>query len=272
MNILSMLPLMRRPSSAPPGPGPGAWVAGALLLLGGLSTAAVAAGPPGEPAANHDLRHTMLARTALLKDPALAALNLGVRVHNRVAVLWGPVPSAALKERAARVLRQVPDLLEVRNELHVEAPPEPAPQYLPENLPPATPMPAALPGFSRAEEGWRDQFARRQEVARGFASPAENVRLRPAPPADERTDTAVLPAIAVPAAAPALPPDQAIARLQRGDPRFRDLRAEPRGGQVRLTGSAASWQDVYDLARALADLPGVERVVFDQIRTPAAGR
>ena len=39
-----------------------------------------------------DLILTVLARKALLDDRDLATLNLGVRVQQRVATLWGPVP------------------------------------------------------------------------------------------------------------------------------------------------------------------------------------
>ena len=241
---------------------------GAALLLGCVCPAALAADGPGDPAAYHDLRHTMQARSALLADPVLAPLNLGVRVHNRVAVLWGPVPTAGLKERAELLLRKLPDLLEVRNELHVEQP-EPPPQYLPGKLPPATPVP--LPGFSGAADTWQDLFARRQDSAPAFASPAENVRLKPAPSGLPGDGGAVLPAIAVPGPAGS-PLDQAVARLQRDEPRFRGLRADVRGQQVRLSGTAATWQDVYDLADVLTRLPGVDRVVLEQIRTAAAGR
>jgi hypothetical protein len=129
-----------------------------VLLLGRLSLGPLAAQEPTGLAQHEDVRYTLLARQALGRDPLLAPLNLGVRVHRRVAVLWGPIPSTALKARAEQVLRQLPDLLDVRNQLHVVVPDQGPPQYLPETLPPAV----------SGSGPWR-----------AFALPAENVRLRP---------------------------------------------------------------------------------------------
>jgi hypothetical protein len=96
----------------------------------------------------HDIRQTSRARQALLRDPQLAPLNLGVRVRNRVAILWGPVPSAELGFKAERALRSLFELADVYNELEVSGVPGPpaehaplpaAPTFLPNQLPPALP-------------------------------------------------------------------------------------------------------------------------------------
>src|SRR5205823_4800377 len=75
---------------------------------------------------------------------ALGPLNLGVRVRDRVAVLWGPVPSTEMARRAVELLQGLPDLVEVRNELHVEPRDEQpvAPPRRPERLPDVAPAPA----------------------------------------------------------------------------------------------------------------------------------
>ena len=44
------------------------------------------------------------------------------------------------------------------------------------------------------------------------------------------------------------------------------------GKTVRLNGAVMQWADVYDLARRIARLPGVERVVLGDIRTGRAPR
>jgi hypothetical protein len=98
---------------------------------------------------DHDIRQTARARQALMRDPALAPLNLGIRVRNRVATLWGPVPTAELGFRAERILRSLFEIAEVHNDLEVSghaATPvvEPvvapaAPSFLPAQLPPALP-------------------------------------------------------------------------------------------------------------------------------------
>src|SRR5947207_6099690 len=83
---------------------------GRLLLLGvTLFVPAGGLAPAGTirlaPDPTQDLGHTIQARRLLLEDPDLAPLNLGVRVRNRVATLWGPVPSADLALKAELRLR-----------------------------------------------------------------------------------------------------------------------------------------------------------------------
>lgn len=69
----------------------------------------------GDPA--RDVRQTIQARKRLADDPDLSAWNIGVTVRDRVAVLWGPVPSAEIAFRAELCLRTIIELAEVRNEL-----------------------------------------------------------------------------------------------------------------------------------------------------------
>ena len=52
-----------------------------------------------------NLQHTLLVRKAFAQDKELAKLNLGVLVENRVATLWGPVPSSKLLSRAFKETR-----------------------------------------------------------------------------------------------------------------------------------------------------------------------
>jgi hypothetical protein len=66
-----------------------------------------------------DLELTLRARKALLQDPTLAPLSIGVTVHDRVAVLWGKVPSVELARQAQTRLRQVLGLSGVQDDLCV---------------------------------------------------------------------------------------------------------------------------------------------------------
>src|SRR5438874_2131150 len=94
----------------------------AILLVGLLCIvcgAGVIAPPPSPEAAERDLVLTIQARRALLHDPELELLNLGVCIRNRVATLWGPVPSAELSFKAEVCLRGLLELVEVRNDLLV---------------------------------------------------------------------------------------------------------------------------------------------------------
>jgi BON domain len=100
----------------------------------------------GEP--SRDVRHTMQARKLLADDPELAAWNIGVVVNDRVAVLWGPAPSAEVAFHAELCLKAMVELVEVRNELMVSEPLEPTiraeksevrPRNVPERMPPRLP-------------------------------------------------------------------------------------------------------------------------------------
>src|SRR5438552_3749010 len=63
-----------------------------------------------------DFWQTMQARKLLLDDPRLAPLNLGVKVVDGVATLWGPVPNAEHSFRAESCLRTMIELIDVRNQ------------------------------------------------------------------------------------------------------------------------------------------------------------
>lgn len=104
------------------------------------------AAPP--EAALQDLWLTLRARQVLLEDEALGKLNLGVKVRNRIATLWGPVPRADLALRAEARLRGLIELVDVRNDLLIlpekpfETPEvQPPPAFLPQRTPPALPAP-----------------------------------------------------------------------------------------------------------------------------------
>jgi hypothetical protein len=67
-----------------------------------------------------DLELTLQARAALLKEGAFSALNVGVSVRQRVATLFGTLPSLELARRAEELIQQIPGLIEVRNDLQVD--------------------------------------------------------------------------------------------------------------------------------------------------------
>ena len=99
----------------------------------------------------------MEARKLLADDSDLEAFNIGVTVRNRVATLWGPVPSIEVAFRAELVLRSMFELTAVRNELFVSELVEPMrkplridnpPRIVPEIVPPK--LPRALPGGALA--------------------------------------------------------------------------------------------------------------------------
>jgi osmotically-inducible protein OsmY len=271
----------------------------ALLMSGPIRVRATDAPSPGlyiaaAPSAD-DCRLTLLALEALSQDEQLAAMNLGLTVHDNVLTLWGPVPSAAVAARAVEVTRQVPGLGGVINQLTV-LPPEDYP--LPSNPPPARrpgqasvrgPRPgsglAARPETHAPIHGdgllWPRPvpLGRSPATAPGLAdaaggtSPGPSARLgapipvlppmmirTPAPPqAPVRLTT-------VPVPSPAVNEIAGLDRLVQADPRYRQLRPEVRGRDVYLHGVVYSLVDLHAAARAVSQLPGVGRVVLDDVR------
>jgi osmotically-inducible protein OsmY len=121
----------------------------AMLVDAGASPGLPPLRPVRSPAdAARDSQQTMQARALLQADPALADVNIGVTVQDRVATLWGPVPSSEVAFRAEVALRGMLELAKVKNELIVNELQEPfklplkievPPQKLPDLLPPLPP-------------------------------------------------------------------------------------------------------------------------------------
>jgi hypothetical protein len=231
-----------------------------LLLLSAVFGVALAQGDAAEPpggGSDRDWRLACLARQCLAQDPRLAAQNLGISVKDQMATLWGRVASAELSTIAEQRLRSVEGVGGVHNELSLE-PADAAPPSSPA-IPPAPP-----------------------HVRRPVAALTSDTPRRPA---DSDVDS--LPSIAIPtprsvtpsdgAGPPAGPqieepvsPADAVRRLGR-EPRFRDIEIEVRQGLVFLRAPAGHEDDLFALAQAAAELPGVERVII-QRPSPSIGR
>ncbi|MCI0461978.1 MAG: BON domain-containing protein [Gemmataceae bacterium] len=228
-----------------------------------------------------DLKYELLARRLLLADNALADLDLGVRVRNRVATLWGTVPSAELARHAVTRVKSMPELISVRSELFVDgsAPSRPKP------------APAAPP-----HPGWQFRLPGRPQavLTKGPATPVPKsppVKWEPSPTGGEgsasqaSTPSAVpvgsSPAAVAPPAVPQVPVaaeptsagiERAVRQLVQGRERYRRLRVEVVGERVFLSGSVRRWEDVHELSRAIARLPGVSGVTLRSIRAEPSGR
>ena len=123
-------------------------IAVVILMLSAVSSVRGGQGRTiGDPA--RDVRQTMQARKLLLDEPELAQINIGVIVTDRVAVLWGPVPSPEVAFRAELCVRTMIELVEIRNELFVSELLEPIrtplkidipPLFLPDQMPPKLPV------------------------------------------------------------------------------------------------------------------------------------
>ena len=242
-----------------------------LVFACSLLPPAVAAVPPGPGAAAEPARVsaddwalTLRARKALRRDERLGPLNVGVTVRDGTARLWGPVPTDDLARRAREVVAAVPGVRGVASEVVVRPGPEPAPESgvaaRPRPSDPVEPLPA---------------------VADPTAAVSRFEEPRPDPPAEPAPAVAPPATLDPPAALPTLPAaapvsvvkkesaELAIAAeaIRQADPRYRGLRVTFEGGVARVSGSARP-SHAWELAEALSQLPGVERVRMGQI-TPA---
>jgi hypothetical protein len=86
-----------------------------LILMGALAGGLAAADPAPAP----DWVATLHARRALWNDPALAELNIGVRVREGVALVFGPVMNEQQAAEAIARVRLAPGIHDVVNELYV---------------------------------------------------------------------------------------------------------------------------------------------------------
>jgi hypothetical protein len=310
------------------------WLA---LSAAGQAPGPAAGTPPSSPPALRDLELTWEARQALLKDQRLASLNVGVTVRQRVATLWGSIPTADLARLAEDLVRQVPSLVEVRSEWQIEqaagaktrsfalpagerpavpdtplAGPFQAPAALvgrpseagpapgrdlawrpgrtaPISLPPTPPRmggpdpiavrgragPAATLGPPIVDPGWKPggssgtaRPAAQVAAREAGAEPPRVVAPLPAGPGSRGPIAVLLPPERPPTAADL---GQTIESLRQQNGRLSRLVPEVRGGLVYVRGTVSRWEDLFDFARTISLLPGVERVILEAVQARPQG-
>jgi hypothetical protein len=239
-----------------------------------------------------DMTLAVHVRRALLDDPALGPLNLGVKVQDGTVVLVGPVPAAELAQQALRIVSNVRGVRGVRNELYLcrDAGHEPIHIPLvgdaPTRTQSASPDPVSgglgtltgrVPAIELPPSG---RTATTQPVSPPEApaapqpagpAPRQEMREWATAPASGPGVSLLAPIVDVPqAAAPAAagPLASAVERVRQSNARFRGIWVEVRGGTVLLSGPGAPAEDVMGLAQALSVLPGVERVRVQNSPSP----
>lgn len=263
-----------------------------LALMGGMAGylgMAPAAEPTPPASAAPSLPDVVLARsalTALDAEAELKGVNLVVSVVNGVAVIGGPVPSAAIAKRAEQIVRKVEGMKEVRNTCFVSSGPDPLLKAIAEktgSLPPRPIMgelPAILgnpstPPMSPFPQGGKVVIGNADStvVARKPAlssSGAAGLLGAPVGPAEPNTSSPVIP----PASAAA--PGQltgstaggvlaAANEMKRTEARFANLTIELRDGTLVVGGSAPLASDGWDFAKKIQHVPGVSRVVVGTV-------
>jgi BON domain len=239
---------------------------GAVFLL---LAASVQAGPSRfSDDADRDLRQTMEARKLLADEPELDALNIGVTVHNRVATLWGPVPSIEVAFRAELVLRSMFELTAVRNELFVSELVEPMkkplridnpPRNLPEMAPPKLPaVPRSLPGAPGVLTGNDNKRPVSQLPAKEKSLPSVPV---PRLPRIETNN----PALAVDADAELV---SAVRGLLSENTAYRQVQFIVKDGRVFLRTLGSDTGALRQAAQAVSRLPNVAGVTLVEQEAP----
>ncbi|MGF1583515.1 MAG: BON domain-containing protein [Gemmataceae bacterium] len=91
-----------------------------------------------------DLHLTIEINKALLSHKELKRCQPGVRVNNQVATVFGPMPSTELIKLTLQVVRSVPGIRKIRNQLHLGTAPDAELQRFPTSG-------AFTPGFPKLE-------------------------------------------------------------------------------------------------------------------------
>ncbi len=245
---------------------------------------------------SRDIWHTVLARAELRKDADLAPLNSGVRVQSRIARLWGPVPSAALADRAVARLQAMHELRGVRNELTVDDAWNAANRrslFLPDHAATATSSkpeepkadgpqpvgphaegpPAPLPEIGRISVGGTPPSAAKRDKH----TPATILTIGPSGPAPAQTAKMIEEGKALTWQPHAWQPrtdaqprtdGQTLAKqvhdLQRQNATYAELKVEVRGGILLVRGPIYQSEALHRLANQISKLPGVERVIVQE--------
>lgn len=250
----------------------------------------------------NDCRLTVLARQALLQDELLAALNLGVSVRDHVAVLWGPIPSADLARRAVERVGNVQGIARVMNQLTIEAPGNPLVEFLKTPRPPRPAPPASVPGAEKrprfgsltgregpeeatpaqgplwhptsSQEPTPERAANPRIALQGIgmptpSNPSDMIGFMPFIAVPSSTDAltgAPLGGADRPAQAPGHELLPALEQLREGNDGLRHIQFAIQENTVYLRGSVPSHELLFRLARSISLLPGVERVVLEDVK------
>jgi osmotically-inducible protein OsmY len=229
-------------------------IASRLFVVLALALLTFAVQARADDVTARDLDHEMLAWQALQSDPKLGPLNLCVKVRDRVATLWGPVPTRDLAERAVNTLRKLPEIASVRNQMMLQFAEDTV--YPPMQLMPPRPGPAPLTDSS-------EKLAWQPALPEAPGPGPKNVAMSPPVTAPVSRAKDIV--------APADPPDtaavsSAVQSLIQSDERFARIRYEVKQGKVYLGGAVYRWSDLRELSLAVTNIPGVEAAVLREVR------
>jgi hypothetical protein len=230
------------------------WTA-AGLALSALPARAIDE-PPRPPASAlgkiRDLATAVRARRALQEEPALSALNLGVRVENGVATVWGPVPSLDVGRRAVARLEALKGVTKVQPNFYVQERRDGTLDIAradgaPERIEAAKPEieTGKLPVTTATVVGRRDNAT---NGGPSLFAPRPAKSARPEPQGDAGKSPGSL--------------DAGVRLAQQSEKRFKRIPVEVRGGTLLVRRGKSPGDDVMDLVQKLRRLPGVREVIL----------
>jgi len=163
-------------------------VIAAIIFLGPMAASESPA--PSALVSVSDLQLSRLGREVFGQDKDLAPLNLGVTVKDRVARLTGDVPSHEVSRQAEQLLRKVPGILEVQNDLRLILPedervntftplPSSRPPLVQQSIPPQPRSPGALTGQSNGSR-WKPRTTPEAEARPPLEATQEPAVILPA--------------------------------------------------------------------------------------------
>jgi BON domain len=231
--------------------------------------------PASGPSPQEDCRLSLVARQELYKDGAFGGLQLGATVRGSVAFVWGTVPDVALARLAEERVGKVPGVGRVENEVRIDTSlkiaPSPSRIATAEAVSPITAGTLSDPGRTSITARLMDQSS---EKSRDFPLPA-SPKSAPAPmvtlPPISLTGTPASPLPAAEVTTPARRPAQASAlypvveKARNRSPSLSGLYIQVQEGVVRLSGVVAHFEDAVSFAQTVSRLPGVERVILENI-------
>ncbi len=194
-----------------------------------------------------DLEIQVRARQSLLADEDLAPFNLGVTVRNGVAIVWGPVSSPEMQSRALKTIENVRGIYRVKSQLYVSQTAglliDPgAGQFLPD-VPQQTS--SAMPEWGTGKLPPLIGQLAVKKIGESSGTPKLAALMPPVAVADDGFDGNLA---------------NTLEKIRKGDERYRTVQYEIKNGAIYLRGPAKP-ENVMAFAKAISNVPGVERVV-----------
>jgi len=247
-----------------------------------------------------DLELTLILRAALEQDDKLADQKLTASVKDRVATLWGSVASADLSQHAVRIARQTIGIVSVMNQLRIVPTAEPIPHATQSPTPLTEPIvPEMPPSQGAVAHRPSEQFLLKGEgglwqplITAGTNVPIGSRTAEPSRSPVMAPESVWQPKIAKDQVSSDQKPisltpsrlagsdsvvfdscfhaqEELRGRVEAaclGDARFLALRAVVAGETVCFRGRAEAWMHVFELCRRVAQIPGVKRIILEEIR------